>query len=164
MNRRLLKAAVSLVLLTSWFTAPVAVQEKFAGDAGAYDLVPNWSLPYPKTGYVWGSVTGFRRSRRIASSSSCAARSRCRRRSRRTSAASTVVRAQRDRRARQRNEELHLRARCRRTAAGNLDAVGRAVSRRSQGTHQPVQSRAAGMGGQRAPQSGPRVSNDGKQL
>jgi hypothetical protein len=24
-----------------------------------YDVVPNWSLPYPKTGYAWGSVPGI---------------------------------------------------------------------------------------------------------
>src|SRR4029077_1174741 len=23
-----------------------------------YDVAPNWSLPYPKTGYTWGSVPG----------------------------------------------------------------------------------------------------------
>jgi len=58
MNRTLVKGTVALVLLVSWFAIPVAVQEKVAGDAGAYDLVPNWSFPYPKAGYVWGSVTG----------------------------------------------------------------------------------------------------------
>src|SRR3954466_8528038 len=24
-----------------------------------YDVVPNWSLPYPKAGYTWGSVPGI---------------------------------------------------------------------------------------------------------
>jgi hypothetical protein len=24
-----------------------------------YDVAPNWSLPYPKTGYTWGSVPGI---------------------------------------------------------------------------------------------------------
>ena len=24
-----------------------------------YDVVPNWSLPYPKAGYAWGSVPGI---------------------------------------------------------------------------------------------------------
>jgi DNA-binding beta-propeller fold protein YncE len=36
---------------------PLRVPEQMS--AFDYDVVPNWSLPYPKAGYAWGSVPGI---------------------------------------------------------------------------------------------------------
>ena len=60
-----LVATISVVvaLTTAVFTQqqasprPLRVPEQIS--AFDYDVVPNWSLPYPKAGYAWGSVPGI---------------------------------------------------------------------------------------------------------
>jgi DNA-binding beta-propeller fold protein YncE len=63
MIRRFALALLALVVglgasvSTQQAPRPFAVLEKI--DPFDYDVVPNWSLPYPKAGYTWGSVPGI---------------------------------------------------------------------------------------------------------
>jgi DNA-binding beta-propeller fold protein YncE len=59
--RKLTLAIVSVVTLlgTSVLTQPRSQRVVEHMDPFDYDVAPNWSLPYPKTGYTWGSVPGI---------------------------------------------------------------------------------------------------------
>ncbi len=55
-------ALLSLVALLgfSCLSAPAFAQEKGSDDkTGPYDVVPNWPLPLPDKGYIWGSTGGI---------------------------------------------------------------------------------------------------------
>ncbi len=55
-------ALLSLVALLglSCLSAPAFAREKGGDDkTGPYDVVPNWPLPLPDKGYIWGSAGGF---------------------------------------------------------------------------------------------------------
>src|SRR5829696_9909665 len=52
----ILAAAVVAVLGVSVSTQQRVIEKM---DAFDYDVAPNWSLPYPKAGYAWGSVPGI---------------------------------------------------------------------------------------------------------
>jgi streptogramin lyase len=54
----------ALIVLAGWLTVPASGQRSQQRpltervDANAYDVVPDWALPYPKAGYAWGSNPG----------------------------------------------------------------------------------------------------------
>ena len=52
-------AGVLGVSVTTQQRQPSALRVPELMSAFDYDVVPNWSLPYPKTGYAWGSVPGI---------------------------------------------------------------------------------------------------------
>jgi len=63
------KPAFAMVLMATLFGASVFTQQPARApqsqrvvehmDPFDYDVVPDWSLPYPKKGYTWGSVPGI---------------------------------------------------------------------------------------------------------
>lgn len=67
MARMTMRAFITAMLLTSGSAGYVALAQPAAPstqlvenriDPNPYDVVPDWSLPYPKSGYAWGSNPG----------------------------------------------------------------------------------------------------------
>jgi 6-bladed beta-propeller len=54
------RAVVMAAVVAVALGASVSTEQRVPELMGAfdYDVVPNWSLPYPKAGYTWGSVPG----------------------------------------------------------------------------------------------------------
>ena len=58
---RVRAVVLAAVAATTILGASVSTQQRVPDLMSAfdYDVVPNWSLPYPKAGYAWGSVPGI---------------------------------------------------------------------------------------------------------
>ena len=118
-----------------------------------YDVVPNWSLPYPKAGYAWGSVPGvfvesddriFVASRGEIKLPDSACRP--------AILGFFGIHAQRAQRAGERSARLPPRRRQHRQDARNLVAVGQALRRHersAQDQDQPLRSAAPRLGRRR---------------
>src|SRR3954454_7798367 len=56
-----MRKCVWVIAVVAAFGASLSSQQRVITkiDPFDYDVVPGWSLPYPKSGYAWGSVPGI---------------------------------------------------------------------------------------------------------